>query len=60
MRIIGYILVACGALALGFEEFVQAVRAEVPVTRVPPAVGGIVLVTGLLVLATVLGRRSDS
>jgi hypothetical protein len=47
MRVIGLLLVLTGALALGLEAY----GAELPV-RVPILVSAIVLVFGLLVLAT--------
>ncbi len=62
MRVIGLILVLVGALTLGYESFELVIRhasnsreAAAAAGRawyVPPVVGGIVLVGGLLVLAT--------
>jgi len=70
MRTIGIILVALGALALGWEGFAHAATESgggsnsgtVEQTRtiwVPPVVGGIVVVTGLILLAS-NGRREDA
>ena len=58
MRGIGYILVILGALALGYEGFIRAGRGAEQAVRVSPVLGGIVLVSGLLVLA-VSGRRAE-
>jgi len=71
MRTLGIILVALGALALGWEGFTYAttesgdnasglVSSEKSRTVwVPPVVGGIVVVTGLILLAS-NGRREDA
>jgi len=70
MRTIGIILVVIGALALGWEGFAHATTERgddssagtVEQTRtiwVPPVVGGIVVVTGLILLAS-NGRREDT
>jgi hypothetical protein len=63
VRAIGFILVILGALALGHQSLVEGVQtsntrrgpmpfsAEVDRTlRIPPVVGGIALVTGLILL----------
>ena len=59
MRIIGFVLVVLGALALGYEAFVRATSEMTQAVWVPPVVGGIALVSGLLVLA-VVGRRGEN
>jgi hypothetical protein len=59
MRIIGFILVVFGALALGYEGFVHAAREKHQTVWVPPVVGGIALVSGLL-LQAVSGRRGET
>jgi hypothetical protein len=58
MRIIGFVLVVLGALALGYEGF-HATQEKGRTVLVPPVAGGIVLVSGLLVLA-VSGRRGET
>jgi hypothetical protein len=68
MRIVGIILVVLGALGLGYQGFTYVTKEKVvdagpvQVTRdkensvwIPPVVGGIALVSGLLLIAT--GRR---
>jgi len=70
VRILGLILVILGALALGYQSFTDAVAEKardngpIPVAIekektvfIPPVVGGIVVVCGLLLLAT--GNRKD-
>lgn len=71
MRTIGIILVTLGALALGWEGFTYAMTddggdgpdpATGEQTRtvwVPPVVGGIVIVTGLILVAS-NGRREEA
>ena len=59
MRIIGFILVLLGALALGYESFFHVAGERGRALWVPPVVGGIALVSGLLLLAAV-GRRGES
>ena len=59
MRIIGFILVVLGALALAYEAFARAARGADRTLWIPPVVGGIVLVSGLLLLAAV-GRRGET
>jgi len=70
MRTIGIILVALGALALGWEGLINAMTVSGDESRlgsgvksctvwVPPLVGGIVVVTGLILLASD-GRREDA
>ncbi len=70
MRIVGIILVVLGALILGYGGFSYATRetvaeaGPVEVTTekqktvwVPPVVGGIAVVTGLIMLTLSGGRR---
>jgi hypothetical protein len=70
MRIIGIVLVILGALALGYGGFTYVTRDKVvdagPVqitadrektVWIPPVVGGIAVVGGLILLAT--GSRRD-
>lgn len=65
MRVVGIILVVLGALALGYQGFTYVARdtvvdaGPVQVTAdrqktvwIPPVVGGIAVVTGLIMLAT--------
>ena len=59
MRIVGFILVLIGALALGYEGFFQVAGDNGKRLWVPPVVGGITLVAGLLLLAA-QGRRGES
>ena len=59
MRIVGFILVVLGALALGYEGFARAAREKERTVWIPPVVGGIALVSGLLLLAAV-GRRGET
>jgi len=71
MRTIGIILVALGALALGWAGFTDATTESGAVASgfanseqsrgvwVPPVVGGIVVVMGLILLAS-NGRREDT
>ena len=59
MRIIGFILVLLGALALGYEGFFHAAGEKGRALWVPPVVGGIALVSGLLLLAA-QGRSGES
>ncbi|MBP3955972.1 hypothetical protein J8F10_11820 [Gemmata sp. G18] len=70
MRIVGIILVALGAMALGWEGFSYVTTEQVgdgPAEMwrekertiwVPPLVSGIVVVSGLLLLAS-NGRREE-
>lgn len=71
MRIVGIVLVILGALALGYQGFTYVTRervAEVGPVRVtadrertvwvPPVVGGVAVVAGLLLIAT--GNRRES
>ncbi|MCI0704090.1 MAG: hypothetical protein L0241_23785 [Planctomycetia bacterium] len=51
MRLVGLLLVIVGALALAYYAFCWSVDRGCPIA-VPPLVSGIVLVFGLLVLAT--------
>jgi hypothetical protein len=70
MRIVGLILVVLGALALGYQGFTYVTREKVvdagPVqvsadrektVWIPPVVGGIAVVSGLVLLAS--GSRRD-
>lgn len=67
MRIVGIILVALGALGLGWQGFANA-TAERPdgggetevrqTVWVPPVVSGIAVVSGLILLAS-YGRREE-
>jgi len=70
MRIVGLILVVLGALGLGYQGFtyvskekvvdtgsVQVSREKENTVWIPPVVGGIALVSGLILLAT--GGRKD-
>jgi hypothetical protein len=72
MRLVGIILVILGALALGYggfsyvtsEEVADGGTAEVVVEKrktvwIPPTVGGIALVSGLIVLVTSSGGERD-
>jgi hypothetical protein len=59
MRIIGFILILLGAVALGYESFFHVAGEKGRTLWVPPVVGGIALVCGLLLLAAV-GRRGES
>jgi hypothetical protein len=68
MRLIGIVLVVLGALALAYQGFSwvtrervagDGVREETHTVWVPPVVGGITVVSGLLLLA-VDGRRGDN
>ncbi len=71
MRVFGLLLVLFGALALGYQYFTYVTRDEVDadggrvvVDRlhtlwVPPVVGGIVVVSGLLLVATD-NRRAEA
>ena len=59
MRIIGFILVLLGALVLGYEGFFHTAGERERTVWVPPVVGGIALVSGLLLLAAV-GRRLEN
>jgi len=65
MRVVGLILVVLGALGLGYQGFtyvtkekvvdagsVQVSREKENTVWIPPVVGGIVLVSGLILLAT--------
>lgn len=58
MRIIGFVLVIVGALALGYESFALVAQKE-RMVWVPPVASGIALVSGLLLLA-VTGRRGET
>ncbi len=70
VRTVGIVLVALGAIALGWEGFsyvttdgaggeaVRVAREETNTVRVPPVVSGIALVTGLILLAS-NGRRDE-
>ncbi len=62
MRCVGLILVILGALALGYQGFAHAASEEPfgasDELSVPPLVSGIVVVSGLLLLASG-GRRAD-
>jgi hypothetical protein len=66
MRFIGFILVVLGGLALGWQAYIEVARKddEAPAqertnTRlIPPIVSGIMVVSGLLLLATA-GRRDE-
>lgn len=66
MRAFALLLVIIGALVLGYQGFSQVVRetllgpgaAEVrPAVEIPPLVGGITLVSGLILLAAHDDRR---
>jgi hypothetical protein len=70
MRIVGIILVVLGALGLGYQGFtyvttekvvdigpVEVSREKENTVPIPPVVGGIALVSGLLLIAT--GGRKD-
>lgn len=70
MRMVGIILVVLGALGLGYQGFtyvttekvvdagpVQVTRDKENTVWIPPVVGGIALVSGLILLAT--GGRKD-
>lgn len=65
MRVVGLILVVLGALALGYQGFTYVTREKVvdagPIqvsadrektVWVPPVVGGVAVVAGLVLLAT--------
>jgi hypothetical protein len=56
MRIIGLVLVLLGALALGYESFSYAARElvgdRVGALGIPPVVGWIAVVSGLLLVAS--------
>jgi hypothetical protein len=64
MRYIGFILVILGALALGYQGFTfvtpekvggdegQTIRKRAHTIWIPPVVSGIVVVSGLLLIAT--------
>lgn len=62
MRFVGLILVILGALALGYQGFAHAASEETfgasDELSVPPLVSGIVVVSGLLLLASG-GRRAE-
>jgi len=70
MRVLGIILVVLGALGLGYQGFTYVTKEKVvdagPVqvsadkehnVWIPPVVGGIAVVSGLILLAT--GGRKD-
>lgn len=59
MRIIGFVLVILGLLALGYESWVRLVHESEQAVSVSPVAAGIVLVSGLLVL-TAASRRSEA
>ena len=70
MRVVGIVLVVLGALALGYGGFTYVTRdtvvdagpVQVSTDRqqtvwIPPVVGGIAVVTGLLLIATAPRRE---
>lgn len=70
MRTIGFLLVLLGALALGYQEITlrqvgaenagaHEVRENRKTVSIPPVVGGIAVVSGLLLLA-LSARRGDT
>jgi hypothetical protein len=59
MRFIGFILVVLGALALGYQEFASSTSGNTHTSRIPLVVGGIAVVSGLLLVATD-SRRGDN
>jgi hypothetical protein len=72
MRVVGIVLVILGALALGYGGFTYVTRqnlvdagpVQITANRektvwIPPVVGGIAVVTGLLLLAT-SSRRAEA
>jgi len=72
MRVFGIVLVVLGALALGYggfsyisrETVVDAGPVQIQADRqktvwIPPVVGGIAVVTGLLLIATAGKRQTD-
>ncbi len=59
MRIVGFVLVLLGALVLGIEGLALVMDVNGGAVTIPPVVGGIVLVSGLLLLATP-NRPSES
>ena len=62
VRAVGIVLVILGALVLGYQGFTRVaderVEARTKVVWIPPVVGGIVLVSGLILL--VAESRDDS
>jgi hypothetical protein len=59
MRVVGFILIVLGTLALGYEAFGHVVGERELRVSIPPLLGGIVLVSGLLVIAATARRADD-
>jgi hypothetical protein len=57
MRLLGIVLVILGALALGYEVFACAEGDPGRLVQIPMVVSGIVVVSGLLLLA---GKERES